>query len=517
MHEERYPNLILSGIQKISTQVWVTFFGALISGLCCHGTILFNKISYQDDIYNLYGFGATVTSGRWMLHILAWLETVLYGNGNTSLPLFNGLISILCVGIACGVLVHLLKIRNMVFCVLMSWVLVAFPVLTALFAYMFTSHPYLIGMLMMVLSAELICQRTPWWVKIPAIMLGGASVGIYQAFLPLLPCILIIYDLMVLSNEDESAVMFLRRAGVQILCVLGVLLFYVTVNRFFLVKFQVELSSYMGINQMGSMPVSVFFARCIKAYREFFCPTREIATEMYPGSLRILYYLMLGTDSVLAFRLLFLIWKRSRLKTLLTGVLLALFPLACNLIYVMSSEVHSLMVYGQVMQIVLLVWLLDRAGFRSCRLKKAISLMGTLILVVTGLMYARYDNQAYLKDTLRQQQAFSYYTTLITQIKSLEGYRPDMEVCILNAWNTTDPTIYEMEELNFIHLNTYDGNSRDFMHMTREYFLQNWLGFRIRWYNGTEMYSMPEVKEMPIYPTDGSIRIINNVIVVKLQ
>ena len=92
-----------------------------------------------------------------------------------------------------------------------------------------------------------------------------------------------------------------------------------------------------------------------------------------------------------------------------------------------------------------------------------------------------------------------------------------MEVCILNAWNTTDPTIYEMEELNFIHLNTYDGNSRDFMHMTREYFLQNWLGFRIRWYNGTEMYSMPEVKEMPIYPTDGSIRIINNVIVVKLQ
>ena len=517
MERETDSNLILSGIRKISPQVWAAFFGALIFGLFCHGTILFNKISYQDDIYNLYGFGATVTSGRWMLHILAWLETVLYGNGNASLPLFNGLFSILCVGAAGGLLVRLLRIRNRVFCALLGCVLAAFPVLTALFAYMFTSHPYMIGLLLMVLSAVLICGRTPWWAKAAAAVLGGASVGIYQAFLPVLPAILLIYDLTVLSSGEESAGSFLRRAAVQILCVLGVMLFYFAANRFFLAKFQVELSSYMGINQMGSMPLSELAARCGKAYREFFFPTREIATDMYPGTLRILYRLMLGLDGLLAARLLFLTWKQSRVKALLAAMLLAVFPLACNLIYVMSEEVHSLMVYGQAMQAVLLVCLLDRSDFRGIRMNRAVSLAGSLILAVTGLMYARYDNQAYLKDTFRQQQAFSYYTTLITQIKSLEGYRPDMELCILNAWNTEDPTIHKMDEMNFIHLNTYDGDSENFMHMTREYFLENWLGFRIRWYAGTELYSLPEVKAMPAYPADGSIRIIQDVAVVKLR
>lgn len=516
-HQEKYPNLILFGIQRIRPQVRTAFLAALIFGLICHGTILFNKISYQDDIFNLYTFGATITSGRWMLHILAWLEMLMYGNGNASMPLFNGLISILCVGAVSGLLVSLLEIRSRIYSALLGAVLVAFPALTALFAYMFTSHPYMIGLLMMVLSAFLICRETPWWMKIPAVALGGASVGVYQAFLPVLPCIILIYDLMVLSREKERLEAILYRAWGQVFCVLGVLAVYYAGNRFFLAKFQVELSSYMGINEMGSMSVSTMLSRCKRAYREFLLPARGVITDMYPGSLRVLYRMMQGAEGLLALRLFCRIWKRSRIKALLTALLLALFPMACNLIYVMSEDVHSLMVYGQAMQAVLLIWLLDQADFRRIGLQRAVSLAGSLMLALTGLMYARYDNQAYLKDTLRQQQAFSYYTTLITQIKSLEGYRPDMEICVLNGWYTEDPTIAEMEELNFIHLNTFDGGSGSFMQMTREYFLQNWLGFRIRGYWGLDLYENPELMEMPAYPADGSIRIVDDTVVVKFK
>ncbi len=517
MNRDAYPNLILSAIRSIPVRVRVTFLSALLFGIICHGSGLFNKISYQDDIFNLFGFGATVTSGRWMLHILAWLEGLLYGTGNASLPLFNGLVSLVCIGMAGGMLVDLLNIRNQVYCALLGCVMAAFPVLTALFAYMFTSHPYLIGMLMMVSSACLICRECPWWGKTAAVLLGGASIGVYQAFLPLLPSIILIYDLSVLSREEEKAGAFFRRAGIQGLCVLGVLLFYFAANRFFLAKFHVELSSYMGIDQMGTMSVSVFLTRCGRAYREFFAPLRDTATDMVPGNLRIMYRLMMAAEGLLAVRLLTAVWKRSKGKAAIMAVLFALIPLGCNLIFVMSEEVHSLMVYGQVMQTVLLVWLLDRTEFRLPRLRQTVSVTASLILAVSGIMYARFDNQCYLKDTFRQQQAFSYYTTLITQIKSLEGYRPEMELCILNAWYTKDPTIYHMEEMDFIHLNTYEGDSEDFMHMTREYFLQNWLGFRIRWYDGTELYSLPEVKEMPAYPEEGSIRIIEDVIVVRLS
>ena len=517
MKQDRYPNLILSALGKISPRVRVTFLSALLCGLAAHGTGLMNKISYQDDIYNLFGFGATVTSGRWMLHILAWLEGLLFGTGNTSLPLFNGLVSLVCVGLAGGMLVHLMQIRRRVYCALLGCVMAVFPVLTALFAYMFTSHPYLIGMLMMTVSACLICREGPWWSRLAGILLGGASIGVYQAFLPLLPSVILMYDLKMLTRGEEKIGGFLRRAGIQMLCVLGVLLFYFAANRFFLAKFQVELSSYMGIDQMGSMSVSSFLTRCGRAYREFFAPARDQATDMYPGSLRILHGLLMAAEGLLALRLVFVTGKRSGGKAVLMALLFALMPLACNLIFVMSEEVHSLMVYGQVMQAVLAVWLLDQAEFRPVRARQAVSLAASLLLAVEGVMYIRFDNQCYLKDTFRQQQAFSYYTTLITQIKSLEGFDPEMELCVLNAWYTKDPTIYSLEELDFIHLNTYEGGSGDFMHMTREYFLQNWLGFKVRWYGGTELYSNPEVQAMPAYPAEGSIRIIDGVVVVKLS
>ena len=47
-----------------------------------------------------------------MLHVLGWLETLVFGDGHFSLPAVNGLFSIACIGAAAGLLVHLLEIRK---------------------------------------------------------------------------------------------------------------------------------------------------------------------------------------------------------------------------------------------------------------------------------------------------------------------------------------------------------------------------------------------------------------------
>ena len=190
-------------IQRPGPQVRTAFLSALIFGLFCHGTGLLNKLSHQDDIANLFGFGATITSGRWMLHVLSWLEGLLFGTGNASLPLYNGLISILCVSAVCALLTDLLRIRSRVYSALLGGVMIAFPVMAVLFSYMFTSHPYMIGLLMMTLCGWLICKDTPWWLKAAGVLLGGASVGVYQAFLPILLSLFLIDDLMELTEEKK--------------------------------------------------------------------------------------------------------------------------------------------------------------------------------------------------------------------------------------------------------------------------------------------------------------------------
>ena len=109
MRQEKETNPVLSAIGRISPQTRAVFLSVLIFGLFSHGTGLLNKLSHQDDIANLFGFGATVTSGRWMLHILCWLENLLFGTGNASLPLFNGMVSFFCVAGVCALLADLLN------------------------------------------------------------------------------------------------------------------------------------------------------------------------------------------------------------------------------------------------------------------------------------------------------------------------------------------------------------------------------------------------------------------------
>ena len=518
MSEGASTYLISPLLRKIRPQVRIVFFAALVFGLVAQGTGLFNKLSHHDDIACLFDPGTGVSSGRWMLQVFGWLEAKFYGNVNTSLPLFNGLTALVCIGIAAGLLVDLFKIRNQVYCALLGCIMAAFPFVTALFAYMFTAHTYMIGMLLMVCCAWLICRKNVWWVKVIAIFLGAASVGIYQSFIPMLLSALIIYDLMLLVTDERIKNRdFIKMAAVQVFCVLGVMAIYFAMNRFFLNKYSVQLSAYSGINEMGTMPVSVYMERIALAYREFFNPSRSVFQDMYPGTLHTVYQVMLIADGVLAAHLLIIVWGKNRIRAGLLFLLFALFPLGSNLIYVMAEEIHGLMVYGQVMQIVLLIWMLDQLEYKPSRIKQVISLLASLALSVTAVMYARFDNQCYLKDTFHQQQAISYYTTLVTQIKSLKGYRPDMQLYFVNGFHTMDPTIYNIDELDFIRLIPYWHNSTEYMHATRQAFVNRWLGFQMNWYDDPAIEKLPEVEEMPSYPWDGSIRIVNDVVIVKFD
>ena len=495
-------------------QIWAALLGALVFGLFAHGMGLFNKLSHQDDIANLFGYGATITSGRWMLHLLSWMEGLLFGTGNTSLPLYNGILSILCVGVVCALLVDLLRIRSLVYCVLLGSLLVAFPTMAALFSYMFTSHPYMIGLTMMGLAAYLICREGPWWAKLLATGLGGASIGVYQAFLPVLLSVILIYDFMSLRAEEKNGD-FLKRAAIQILCVAGVMAVYFAGNRFFLWKFNLQLSSYQGIDQMGRMTLSTFLQRCGKACALFFRPVRNEEADMYPGTLYAVYYVLLAASLVLALRRILRTGREDKLKAVFLVALLALFPLACNFIYVMSEEVHGLMVFGGAMPFVLLIAQLDDLEAVPFRGRGAVSVAASLVLALTGIMYARFDNQCYLKDTLQQSEAMSYYTTVITRIKSTPGYTPETEISFVNDWSNLDSTIYNLQEMDFIHLNLYGHNTTEYIHLYKEFFMRRWCGFEANWYWGEDPAQWPEVQAMPSYPADGSVQMVRDVLIVK--
>ena len=502
----------------VSSSFWFAFAGALVLGIIGHGMALFNKLSFHDDIFSIFMTGSTINVGRWMLYILVQLEKWFYGNGHFSIPAVNGVWSLVCIGLSAGVIVQHFRIHSNTLSALLGAVMAIFPAVASFFGFMFTVHYYMLALLMTVAGGVLICAEGSgaWGKKTAGVLLCGCAVGIYQAFIPVLLMIVLLDLIRNLLREEEKTGAAVKRALVLALCVAGTMGVYFAGNRFFLWKENVRLDDYLGISEMGTASLGWYLERAGMAYREFFLPTHNTLWDMYPQALYNVYRLMLCLDLLLGAVRIVQTWKRSPSKALLLTAVLALVPLGCNFIFLMSEKIHSLMVYGQVMQAVLLVMLADRTEIPVLCLNRWTRRGAALLLALCGIMCFRYDNQCYLKIVFQQQEAITWNTTLVTRIESAEGYTDELPVAFVNRENMQDRNLHNMTEFDFLTLSTYDQNIREYLNdWAWEAFLARWCGFGPKTAAPETVADWPEVQAMPSYPDDGSIQIIRDVVVVK--
>ena len=117
-----------------SREKWLAGAAVLICGLVTHGYILTNKISYHDDSVNYFGVGTTFESGRWALGLIQkFLTKIDFFNYSSSW--WNGLLSILLVAVCAMILSELFQIKHTGYAVLVGVLLISFPAMTSLFAY----------------------------------------------------------------------------------------------------------------------------------------------------------------------------------------------------------------------------------------------------------------------------------------------------------------------------------------------------------------------------------------------
>jgi len=477
---------------------------------------LFNKYSWHDDIFSLFMTGTAIELGRWMLHVLSELEKWFFGNGHFSLPLFNGIFSLLCIGLSAGMISVHFRVRSRALSALLGALMAVFPVITSLFNFMFTIHYYMLALLMLTGGSILICAEKSWGKNVLGVLLCGCSIGIYQAFLPILLMLVLLEIIRNLTRQGKDTPSVVRRILLLALCVAAVMGVYFGGSQFFLRIKHLQLRDYLGISEMGSASLAEYLTRAGTAYREFFFPSHFVLWDMYPQSVFNLYRLMLVLDLLLSGIWFLRIWKKSPASALLFLAALALVPLGCNFIFVMSGEVHSLMVYGQVMQMVLLVCLVEWTSFSWPSLHLLFSRGTALLLALCSFMYIRYDNQCYMKTAFQQQEAISWNTTLVTRIESAEGFRDELPVAFLNRENMRDQNLVHLTELDFLSLGTYDMDTQSYLNdWAWDAFLARWCGFEPRLADPVQVELWPEVEQMPSYPDDGSIQVIRDTVVVK--
>ena len=505
---QNFETELISFLKKIDKKYYVTFFSTFFWGFLAHGVAFFNKFAIHDDISALFGVGTTYSLGRWLLGILGRTVTVLLQH-HYSLPLLNGVLSLTFIGLSCVLIVKLFGFQHYLSCIAVTGIFTTIPCMTSLFGYMFTAPYYMFGVLMAVGGGYLICSRKNVWL---GIVIAGCSAGIYQAYLPLYCSILLFSLITEVIRKKMSNAEFWKKTISAGLEALGSLIVYLVLTKVSLILTNTELQGQRGIDSVGHVPVTEYLKRVLTAYHQFFVPSGYKSAFIYPFNTIYLYWAVLILIALLCFRIL----RERKINKLHFLLLVSLLPAAVNLIYIMCDyyAVYSLTIYGHVMIFVFLVLLMERTAFGS-QINKMLFRCSMGVLLLISMIFCRFDNACYLKAQLVQSGTISYYTALIARIKSTPGYRDEYPVAYIDEFNVNDESLSYVWEFSPLNMSPYWGYIRAVNDYSKEGFMKYWCGYSPKTVDPEKFTNMEEVRNMPAYPDEGSIKVIDETVVVK--
>lgn len=496
---------------NLEVQVKVAFLCTILWGIIGHGSAMFNKFSVHDDVAFTHSVGLTVTLGRWMLELVSRFEQLVTASQHYSMPLVNGMVTIVCIAVTVSILVALFRIRSVALSIAIGGILVVNPAVTSTLGYMFTAPYYAVSLLMTVWGASLLCKYRTWYAYAIAVVCFICGLGIYQAYIPAAISILLIHFILeTYEAEDVNWKKFFRTAVYYVSAIMVSVLCYYILNKFFVRYFNEELSSYQGVNKMGRESISTYLSRLLLVVQAFLVPEEIDAGMLYVVmGLKTPYKILLAMTAVMSGILIFRGYRQSVLKgLLLTGACL-LMPLAVHFIYVMCPDVRELMAYGSYYFFVFAACIADRMMEDKKQLIRVICIACCLILLLFCFLYCRYDNALYMHVAFDQERTMNYFNVLIAQIKSTEGYRDELPVAYINFTEKEDHAFRDLTQFPLVV--PYEKSTELINDAAAKHFMHKWCGF-----SPSEVtFEHPDIADMPCYPDEGSIRVIDDVVVVK--
>ncbi len=492
----------VSALREEAARWRAPFFTALVVGLLAHGYAFFNKLVNHDEIESLFGKGATVTSGRWGLELVK----VLFPDW--SMPWIYGAASLLLMAIAVCLMLRLLEIRSRALQMLLAALVISFPTLTGNFCFMFTAAPYAWAFLLAVLAAALFWEKHPLPTVVGLVLLALA-LGIYQSYIAVAASLCVL-KMMAEAMDAERPVGRIVLDGVMALVwMAAAIAVYYAVT---LLAFRVTgeaFNTYVTENVNGSVGM---LRRVRMAYDNFLYIFTFRNFYVISSEFSRYLHLLLAAGTGLGMAAL-AVKKRSLLHAGLLLVLSALLPLSiCCMFLIMSRQsIHTLVMYSFTAVYFLTALVLERLPGAWGRRSGALA---GVILAAVVLSNVYFANMTYLKLQLQYENAYAFYTVLTARLTSLEGFDEQSRLAFVGRQETL---LHQFPELDTELL---QGPSPDLVNIySRENLLRYYLGFDVPFASQEDCAALekdPSVQAMPVYPYEGSVRKIGDLVVIRL-
>lgn len=496
-------------------------------GLLAHGYCFFEYSFSHDSLKELhggvYGSDFKIALGR----VFVPFYRALF-RSEITLPWLIGILSLVWIGFAVFLTVRILNIRSKRMTFLTAGIFTANITVSAIAAtYLHDLDCYMFSLLCAV--AAVYCWKSGRRGIFPGTVLLTCSLGLYQGFLSV-TVVLVMFVCICHLLEGKSLREVFSEGMVGIAMILAGGILYVFSIKTIQAFSGVELLSgtYNSMDRMQQIALREIPSLMVQTYRDWFERLFN-AVNMYPDILVKCTLCLLMLICFAAFSVGLCNKRLGILEKLLCICLIALMPFGMHLIYVaMQWDTHDLMVFAIWMSYLFALWLCQwlvewieqKAWFTKYPIHRWGELVVTFLVVLVLYGNVQYANAMYLKKDLEKEAYISYMTRVLGQIESTEEYKAgETPVCLVGEPQNliNSPRGFDAyADVTGMHIGTLLGHgNRKRYEMLFDYLL----GFPVVLADESTWDALQEHAEvvpMPSYPDTGSIRMIGDVLIVKL-
>ncbi len=504
------------------------FLLTLIVGIIAHFLLLSKLILSQDGLlngihYTAGGYEASI--GRWGINLFDSLRN------NIAVPFITTLNSILIMGFINLLVIDLFEIKSKIFKILTILSVVLAPSLCMTLLYSYTADAYLLAMFFSLFTVYAFdkIQNKKW-----GTIFGMASfimmLATYQSYMGITVGLILMLAVKKLISEKNSSLSVLKELFLKAILLIFSAILYLIITKILLHINGLTMSTYKGTNEISISSILVSLVPSIKnaylAFFKYFFADGIILNRAWRRE--TLFLILFALFFVIYLGIFIKVMKKENrskeiwFRFLLATVLLMGLPIALNLVVILApgNEIYYLIATQMILIFPLILTMFEKLNENSAfenLVNWAVVIISSVILITYFLSIV----VTYQTIELTYNQAKTVANRIVSRMEQYSGYRSGMNKLFagviddVNFPKTLD--IYNLALTNgmrssILHA-TYWGQEK-----TWKNFMNLYCGIPIEFCKDYEYYSIvnsEEFKQMDIFPGENSVKIIQDVMVVK--
>lgn len=406
------------------------------------------------------------------------------------------------------------------------------PSIANLLTYYYCADSYCFAYLLVVLASYILIKNSTWGSRIAAVILMAISAGIYQAYIGMAIVLILINWFCKLtedpgsSDNSESLKDININSLLSLICVGVSMLGYLILFKFLSFVHYLYPTSTRGMDNMLGSLLSTFPNGIVEAYKAFlnYFFTNDILNNDFFGRRILNVIIIIALLAIVIFTIISRKTYRNIPKLLLCIAIVVSLPLFLCLIVLIAPEASVYAETGMLMLpymnilYILPIALLSNISNKS--VKHIYNIIVTLALIIMVVFIQLFASMIEIENA----QMTSVATMIAHDVDKISEGNHDIPLLItgrLRSGNYPFPDS-ELEEICKGMVSRYG-----LIYSTDEQISEGWVNY-IKYYVGID-YKYPdeetriqildssEFSDMSIYPTEDSVKIINDVIVVRLS